>query len=122
MCGQGVEEIIAEPVPGNDLILTIDRSIQFQAEEQLRKRVEEVSAKSGTIVIMDTDTGDLLAMASVDRNDDGVVDMIDYVKVTEALGPCTDPGGCPEDVDGSGVIDYLDQQQVLLDLGPCPDL
>ncbi|MEZ5295733.1 MAG: penicillin-binding protein 2 [Ilumatobacteraceae bacterium] len=71
----GSEEIVTEPIPGNDLILTIDRSIQFQAEQQLRQRVDELSAKSGTIVIMDTDTGDLLAMASVDRNDEGVVEV-----------------------------------------------
>jgi cell division protein FtsI (penicillin-binding protein 3) len=71
----GSEEITALPVPGNDLILTLDRSIQFQAEKVLVERVNEVSAKSGTIVIMDTDTGDILSMASVDRNDEGGVEV-----------------------------------------------
>jgi cell division protein FtsI (penicillin-binding protein 3) len=71
----GSEEITAAPVAGNDLVLTLDRSIQFQAEKVLVERVSEVNAKAGTIVIMDTDTGDILSMASVDRNDDGVVEV-----------------------------------------------
>src|SRR5690606_19903431 len=62
-------------VPGNDIVLTIDRSIQFAAEELLVDRVSELLAKSGYIVIMDSATGDILAMASVQRNDDDVVEV-----------------------------------------------
>src|SRR5690606_33898837 len=62
----GSEQILDAPVAGDDLILTIDRSIQFQAEKVLVERVDELAAKSGTIVIVDTDSGDVLAMASVD--------------------------------------------------------
>ena len=71
----GSEEVTAEPVPGNDLILTIDRSIQFQAEKVLVDRVDELLAKSGTVIVMDTASGDLLAMASVQRNDENVVEV-----------------------------------------------
>jgi cell division protein FtsI (penicillin-binding protein 3) len=55
------------------MILTLDRSIQFAVEEALVGRVSELGAKSGTVVVMDTDTGDVLAMASVDRRDTGEV-------------------------------------------------
>ena len=71
----GSEEVVAEPVPGDDLILTIDRSIQFQAERLLVDRVDELLAKSGTVIVMDTVSGDLLAMASVQRNDENVVEV-----------------------------------------------
>ena len=71
----GTEEIISVPVPGNDIVLTIDRSIQFTAEELLLDRVSELAARSGYIAIMDTDSGDILAMASVQRNDEGVVEI-----------------------------------------------
>ena len=71
----GSEQIISAPVPGNDIILTIDRSIQFAAEEALLDRVSELDAKSGTIIIMDTDTGDVYGMASVQRNDEDVVEI-----------------------------------------------
>ena len=68
--------ITAVPVPGDDVILTLDRSIQFAAENLLVGRVSELGAKSGTIIVMDTETGDVYAMASVVRNDeDGVVEV-----------------------------------------------
>jgi cell division protein FtsI (penicillin-binding protein 3) len=63
------------PVPGNDIILTLDRSIQFASERALLERVAELSARSGSVVVMDTDTGDVIAMASVRRNDDDVVEI-----------------------------------------------
>ena len=71
----GSEQITNDPVPGEDIILTLDRSIQFAVEEALLDRVAELQAKSGTVVVMDTDSGDVLAMASVDRNDEGVVEI-----------------------------------------------
>ena len=71
----GSEQVTRQPVPGEDIILTLDRSIQFAVEEALLDRVGELGAKSGTVVVMDTDTGDVLAMASVDRDDDGAVEV-----------------------------------------------
>jgi cell division protein FtsI (penicillin-binding protein 3) len=71
----GSEQITTQPVPGEDIILTLDRSIQFAVEEALLDRVAELQARSGTVVVMDTDTGDVLAMASVDRNDEGAVEI-----------------------------------------------
>ncbi|HZI43696.1 MAG TPA: penicillin-binding protein 2, partial [Ilumatobacter sp.] len=71
----GSEQVTQQPVPGDDIILTLDRSIQFAVEEALLGRVSELGAKSGTVVVMDTDTGDVLAMASVDRDDQGAVEI-----------------------------------------------
>ncbi|HEX6657384.1 MAG TPA: penicillin-binding protein 2, partial [Ilumatobacter sp.] len=71
----GSEQVTQQPVPGEDIILTLDRSIQFAVEEALLGRVSELGAKSGTVVVMDTDTGDVLAMASVDRDDEGAVEI-----------------------------------------------
>jgi cell division protein FtsI (penicillin-binding protein 3) len=71
----GSEQLISAPVPGNDIILTLDRSIQFAAEQALLDRVGELGAQSGTIIIMDTDTGDIFGMASVQRNDQDVVEI-----------------------------------------------
>jgi cell division protein FtsI/penicillin-binding protein 2 len=56
--------ILQEPVPGSDLILTIDERIQMLAERELRRAVLASKAQAGTIVIMDPHNGDLLAMAS----------------------------------------------------------
>ena len=48
-----------------DLVLTIDKDIQYAAEQALRKAVEETRAKSGHCIMVDPETGEVLAMAVV---------------------------------------------------------
>jgi len=57
-----VQEEKAE-VPGRDLYLTLDHSIQANAEEVLRSTVRKWSAKSASAVVLDPRTGSILAMA-----------------------------------------------------------
>jgi len=54
---------------GRDLVLSIDRSLQFEAERLLLDGVEAAGANSGILVAMDPDTGELLASAAVVRED-----------------------------------------------------
>ena len=51
---------------GVDLVLTIDQSIQYEAERALIDQVNAVDAKGGMAIVMDVRTGDILAMATVD--------------------------------------------------------
>jgi cell division protein FtsI (penicillin-binding protein 3) len=67
----GSEQVVRQASPGDDLVLTIDRSVQFAAERGLLQRVDEIHAKGGSLIVMDTDTGELLAMASVRRAEKG---------------------------------------------------
>ena len=53
---------------GASLILTIDREIQRTVEEILKNHVDATSSLSGTIIVMDPETGDILAMATDIRN------------------------------------------------------
>ncbi len=50
--------------PGTPITLTIDEQVQFVAERELAQAVESHHAASGSIVVMDPNTGDILAMAS----------------------------------------------------------
>jgi cell division protein FtsI (penicillin-binding protein 3) len=68
----GTEQILQPATPGADLITTLDRSVQYQAEQVLVRQVGVTGAVGGQIIVMDTDTGDVIAMVSVDRNDQGV--------------------------------------------------
>jgi cell division protein FtsI (penicillin-binding protein 3) len=52
------------PVPGSTLVTTIDRDFQYQAQQALAEAVAENHAQGGTVVVMDPQTGDILAMAS----------------------------------------------------------
>jgi len=54
----------AEPTPGMDVQLSIDRDIQFIAERAIRAKVSESAAESGTVVVMDPRTGQVLALAT----------------------------------------------------------
>lgn len=49
---------------GSNLYLTVDRDIQYLIETELALAVQETSAKSGTIIVMNPRTGDILGMTS----------------------------------------------------------
>jgi len=52
------------PQPGSDIVLTIDRNIQKMAEDELAAGLARTHASGGTIVVMDPNTGAILALAS----------------------------------------------------------
>ena len=52
-----------EPEPGRNLELTIDENIQFMAERALDHAMEKTQAISGTVVVQDVHTGQILALA-----------------------------------------------------------
>ncbi|MBN1878963.1 penicillin-binding protein 2 [bacterium] len=56
--------LLTEPQPGQDLFLTLDKTIQFLAVSELKKSVTKESARWGAVVVMDVHSGDILAMAS----------------------------------------------------------
>lgn len=51
-------------VDGRDLILNVDRRIQFMLDEELKKGIATYGAKSGMAIVMDPKTGGVLAMSS----------------------------------------------------------
>lgn len=55
---------LREAKDGSDLVLTIDRAIQFKACAVIQAAVQKHQADTGTIVVMDPQTGAILAMCS----------------------------------------------------------
>lgn len=51
-------------IPGRDLILNIDRSLQFSVEKRLKEGIDKYGAVSGSITIVNPQNGAVLAMAS----------------------------------------------------------
>ncbi|HEY3208320.1 MAG TPA: penicillin-binding protein 2 [Actinomycetota bacterium] len=51
------------PVPGEDLVLSIDREIQYRAQAALAQAVRRNHAKGGTVIVMDPASGGVLGMA-----------------------------------------------------------
>lgn len=75
-------ETLKEAVPGKDLFLTIDETIQYIAESELEKAIAICGADWGTVVIADPKTGEVLAIAN---------------------RPVYDPNNYPPAVPGEGV-------------------
>jgi len=60
----GEVEQIRPPRPGHDLVLSLDRRLQFMAYRELMAAVKEHKAEGGTAVILDVATGEILAMVN----------------------------------------------------------
>src|SRR5580700_788798 len=53
----------SEPLPGENLVLSIDANIQHMAERALDEQMDKVKALHGTVVVQDPQTGQILALA-----------------------------------------------------------
>jgi len=53
-----------DPVPGKPLVLTVDADIQFETERVLAETVKEFGAARACAVVLDPQTGEILAMAN----------------------------------------------------------
>ncbi|MDI2126183.1 penicillin-binding protein 2 [Yinghuangia seranimata] len=53
-----------DAVAGDTVQLTIDRNIQWYAEQMISQKVAEAGAESGTVVVQDVHSGEILAMAT----------------------------------------------------------
>jgi cell division protein FtsI (penicillin-binding protein 3) len=50
--------------PGQEVVLTIDQMVQYRTEQALAAAVEQARAKSGTAIVLDPHTGEILALAN----------------------------------------------------------
>jgi cell division protein FtsI/penicillin-binding protein 2 len=79
--------------PGATVVLTIDDTIQFIAEKELARAINESHAKNGAVVIQDPNNGQLLAVANwptFDPNDAGKYS--DEVRMDRAVTAAYEPG------------------------------
>lgn len=65
--GRIIEDIekIRMPKQGQNLILSIDRRIQYRAHAELKEAVQINKAKAGSIVVLDAQTGEILALTNL---------------------------------------------------------
>jgi cell division protein FtsI (penicillin-binding protein 3) len=57
-------ESIRAPTPGRDLTLSLDRRLQYLAYRELKAAVQKHRAKSASLVLLDVETGEVLAMVN----------------------------------------------------------
>ena len=71
--GRVVEDFgeAVDPADGRDIQLSIDAKVQFFAYQRVRDAVIEHKAKAGSVVVVDTHTGEILALANYPSYDPG---------------------------------------------------
>lgn len=66
---------------GSDLILTLDRNVQYRTCQEVERAVQENQAESGTIIVMDPKTGAILGMCSAPDFDSSTFNKVNDVGV-----------------------------------------
>ncbi len=94
------------PIPGAAISLTLDRDIQYVAQRVITDAVNDSGAESGSIVVMDPRTGEVLALASTptfDANDPGSFESADLGN--RALTDSFEPGSTTKVITVAAVLE-----------------
>jgi cell division protein FtsI (penicillin-binding protein 3) len=82
-----------EAQPGQSIVLTIDQNIQYQAEQAVAAAMEQTRAKSGTALVLDPRTGEILALVNAPTFDpNGARKISQEVRTNQALQNIYEPG------------------------------
>ncbi len=99
-------EILKNPEPGKDLVLTLDETIQYIAEKELEKALRKTRALWGTVIVSHPATGEILAMANYptfNLNDPPA--KVSRTERNEAIHHTFDPGSTFKIVTASAALE-----------------
>ena len=108
--GHIVEDLEAVKLPqdGHDLVLSIDRRLQYLAFRELAKAVELHKAKAGAAVILDAKTGEVLAMVNLPTyNPNNPVNIIGKTR-NRAITDTFEPGSTMKPVTAAAAMQFGD--------------
>lgn len=95
-----------QPRDGADLALTIDRDVQWYTQRVLRQTVEDAGGESGSAVVLDRATGELLALADYPTFDPNVATQRAKEKLgSRAIREVYEPGSVQKVLTVSALID-----------------
>ncbi len=100
------ENSTVEAVDGKDLTLTIDRELQWYTQKVVAQTVEDYKAKSGVGVVMDSRTGEILALAdypTYDANSPSSASQSDLG--SRALSDVYEPGSVAKVLTAAALVD-----------------
>ena len=104
--GRAYESFEIPAKPGQTVVLTIDQTIQYHAEQALQAAVARSHAKSGTAIVLDPRTGEILALANAPTFDPNKVsDSTADARSNWALQNIYEPGSTFKIVAFSAAID-----------------
>ncbi len=82
------QDNIVEPKDGYDVFSTIDVNIQDIAHHALLRQLEHYKAEHGSVIVMETKTGEIKAISNLGRTSDGKY----YERLNYAIGESHEPG------------------------------
>jgi cell division protein FtsI (penicillin-binding protein 3) len=100
------ENSVVEPEDGSDLTLTIDRDVQWYTQRVLREAVQGARGESGSAVVLDSRTGEVLALAddpTFDANQPGLSSTSDLGM--RSLFDVYEPGSVEKVLTAASLID-----------------
>jgi cell division protein FtsI (penicillin-binding protein 3) len=101
----GGEHQVRRAKRGEDLVLTIDASLQWSTEQALLAGVTSMDARGGTAIIVDVQTGDILAMATVDgATETAPAHVADATEKNRPVSDVYEPGSTNKVITMSGAI------------------
>lgn len=120
-----------KPENGADIILTLDRNVQFVACEKLKEAVKKHGASGGSVIILDPKTGAIIAMCSVPDFDPNNYKDVDDIRVynNPAIFDQYEPGSVFKVITMSIAIDqnkvtpdsvYKDEGRIMINGWPKP--
>ena len=101
------QRTMERPEQGTDIVLTLDQSVQYFVEKTLKEAVEKYEADSGTIIVMNPQNGQILAMANFPTfNNNDFSDVEDMgVFRNRAISDQYEPGSSFKPINASMGID-----------------
>ena len=120
-----------KPINGSDLILTINRSVQFKVCQKLNEAVLRHGADGGSIIVVNPETGAIIAMCSSPDFDPNNYDQVENIKVfnNPAIFSQYEPGSVFKPITMAAALDqgkvtpettYKDEGQVMITGWPKP--
>ena len=96
-----------EKIDGSDLVLTIDRAIQYQACKSIAEAVDHWQARSGSVIVLEPRTGAVLAMCSAPDYDPSEYNKVSSVSLyrNPAVNAAYEPGSIFKPLTMAGALD-----------------
>ena len=118
---QNKDNIVKQPVNGANVTLTVDQTMQRIVEDELKAGVERSKAKSGSVVIMEADTGRVKAMANYPTYDPSAFSAVKDQNIfkNQAVSDPLEPGSIIKTLLVAAAIDkgVVNKDSTYLDTG-----
>jgi cell division protein FtsI (penicillin-binding protein 3) len=102
----GAPREVEPPRAGTDLVLTIDRQIQWAAEQALSDAVERYDALGGSAVVIEVGTNEILAMASAPSFDPyDIASSDDYARRNRVVTDIFEPGSVSKVITAAAALE-----------------